>query len=812
MSGGRLGGIVEDLESIAQTPRRWPTVARRLRAAIRSVARKGEPDELNAVVGVLERAAGRFGVAAARVYGGASGTDPHLVTAADEHLRRSALALTLCAQAAAASRDRELHDTAVVAPQEHAAGLIGAAGASIWSEWLTGPLGAPAVSNTLIVASCHPVKSLAGRMTVWRIDPPELVMHPALALRPLGAKLVASIQAAWNVAVRRYGTAGPGAVWDLEFEDADGFQGDGDSLGLAAAVAMCATMEGLRCDGDVLVTGALCQSCSGRGGDCCPPGGVALKEVGGLQEKAAEARSALGARRLVTPGYSDAAEPVIVGGLRASYCESLDAAVDELSGIRRDLRDFFGVVRAAPDESPAPFLGGRRLSDVFIWQDLLLEESQAEDGQADDLEPPAAAGGISNANRDVGESRSVEPKAPRRRSWQEVEARLIAQGAARTLVIQGAAGSGKSSHMAMLAARIATRAEADLQEAPHVDEVEFVVPVSLESLTRGDPILPLQTESLLAGLVSGDDPLLGLRRRLVHHLVGRGATARAAAYLAARVHEHRCWLLLDALDQSDIGQLDRLLSAHGPDDGSPLACRIVVTSRPGTRIPTALSAAPRARLADLTAGQVQRYVRRRFHEKDRQEHVMAMLEAPAVADLCRNPFLLTLTSWVADGDELPGDVTRNVLLEWVLRKLLGWDSSTSSEDADRADAWLRTLPRIVFELLRPDPTRQSVHRQALAEAIAANGRYPRAQARLPSRARRIDEADALVSELVRRGVLVDDEPTDEGRRMLRWPHRLFAEFLAAEGMAQMLCGENAPSSRDEGGPGDAFAAARAARR
>ncbi len=793
MTGGRPESLDEKLERIARhTPTQWPTVAQSLEAELRSVAREGAADDLDAVVGVLERAEGLFQVAASRVYAGASDAEPRHVAAADEHLRRSALALTLCAQAAAAARDGDPRASAASAPLERAAGLIGATGAATWMEWLTGRTEAPGVRNTLIVASCHPLRGLAGHMTTRRIDSPGLVMHPALALRPLGAELVASVHAAWAVAARRYGRVGPGVVWNLDFQDADGYRGDGVSLGLAAAVAMCATLEGLRCDGDVLVTGALCRACAGTGGDCCPPGGVRLDEVGGLQEKADAANRTLDARRLVTPGYRDAAEPAIVGGLHASYPGSLEAAVDELTGIRRDLRGFFGVVRAAPDESPSPFLGGRRLSDVFIWQDLLLEELEPEDGQVDEQEPPVGTAGIANANRDVDEGRSVEPTAPRRRPWEEVEARLIARGGARMIVIQGAAGAGKSSHMAMLAARIATRAEAGLQEAPRVDEVELVVPVTLESLTRGDPSLPSQTESLLAGLVSGDDPLLGLRRRLVHHLVGRGATARAAAYLAARVHEHRCWLLLDALDQSDIGRLDRLLSAHGPANGSPLACRIVVTSRPGTPIPPALATATRARLADLSPGQVECYVRQRFTGEDRRERVLAMLDAPAVADLCRNPFLLTLTSWVADGDGLPGDVTRNVLLERVLRKLLGWDPRTSSEDADRADAWLRTLPRIVFAMLRPDPSRQSVHCQSLAEAIAASGRYPRAQTQLAHRARRIDEAEALVTELVRRGVLIDDEPALDGRRMLRWPHRLFAEFLAAEGMAQIICGENAP--------------------
>jgi hypothetical protein len=790
-----LSDGIARLRTMRAASRVWPNVRRDLDAGLREVAqgRRGV-DLLDELVGLLERADGVFEAAALGMYPPGEEEFREMTVAVAEATRRCALALTFCAGAAAAARDHDPHEERVVEPLRRAAALIGAIGADVWTAWLAGSPRAPSTSNALIVASCNPVGGIAGRMTVQRIEEPELVMHPTLALRPLGAQLMASVRAAWAGTLARHGALGHGVVWNLEFDDARGFQGDGDSLGLAAAIAFDTTVQGLRCDADVLVAGALCPSCQGLHHECCGPD-LALAEVGGLTDKVDAAKAlATPARRIVTPGYGTAGDPPVINGLPVAYSATLAEAIDELSGLRRDLGELHVTIRGAPDRSPAPYLGERRLSEVFIWQDLLFDEPDDDAGQAQGGEAPPDAGRISEANREAGEGPPVAPEGPRRRTWREVEARLLAAGADQMLLLQGAAGSGKSSHLAMVAAAIAERADRGLQDATTPDEVPLVVPVALEQLTRIAPTLRPETEALLdAQVLLKDDRLFEFRRRLVHQLEGRGATARAATYLAARVHEERCWLVLDALDQADLEQLDRLLPAADADAADRLRCRVIVSSRPGGPIPRAFAAAPRARIADLTDPQVEHYVRARFADENRRERVMAMLESPAVADLCRNPFLLTLTSWVADRDQLPGDVTRNILLEFVLLKLLAWDPRTSTEDADRADAWFRTLPRIAFALLRSDPTRQSVRRAALARAIEANGHYPAPQQPLPDRARRIDEAEDLVTELVRRGVLVDDEPDEENHTMLRWPHRLFAEFLAAEGMAQILCGENEPT-------------------
>jgi len=431
-----------------------------------------------------------------------------------------------------------------------------------------------------------------------------------------------------------------------------------------------------------------------------------------------------------------------------------------------------------------PYLGGRRLADVFLEPDVLRRDRvwpRAEEGrQAHATDPasprsrvpPREALDVGEAERSGDRDDDSEPVVERRVPWHIEQAGL---GAGRWAAILGAPGQGKSLLVEMAVRDLARRsADAITAQSQSIDEVPL-------------PIVTTAAELTARGVPPGESDEHALREAL------RIASARTCAdewmreELAACAPHARVTLFIDALDQigsAEWATLDRFLRVLA--DWKNWQTKVILTARPyGWRPLDRARPLTEYRLAPLTPIQVATFVDSWFGQRTPVTPVRDLLaRSPAVERLSTIPFLLTLICWIAEEDRIPDDVTRTEIYDRVVSRLLGTDPASGQYDERRATDWLAHLPKVALALFTESNGGRDQIRDACLVTLVARDREhrPPVPGGSPSLSAR-EKSRLLIEELSARRVLV---PTGAEHAVYEFPHRSIWEYLAGRALAERL--------------------------
>jgi hypothetical protein len=545
-----------------------------------------------------------------------------------------------------------------------------------------------------------------------------LVEHPAMALRPLGPTLLETMRAV-------AGALPAPVCWRLSTEDVRSAEMplDGDSLGGAAAVAFALLRTGGLADRDCVVVAKVA--------------GDRLDSVGHEKEKLWEA-ARRGLKRAVVA--EDAAlsqadlDDLKAAGLEVVMRGTVAEAVEVCSSLANGLRNYLRSLLDLPEREKPAFLGRRRLTDLYVWPDVLREES------ADEKQRRSSAAGTGEEEKVRRLSRDADYR--KCLSWQD-ELRGV-----RRAVILGLPGEGKTTLARMSVRHLAQQALADLGTG-RVSVSDVSVPICLR--------LAHVAEYGLEG--AARQALEGLHAEVVRHLI-------------AGLRGERSWLFLDAFDE--VPETARLRLALG--SLREARCRVVVTSRPSgyERAHLPFESLVEYELAALTPRQTRDFVRGWFPDcEERASATLSLVQGnPAMDDLASNGLLLTLTCFTAERHALDPEDTRRVdVYRLVARDVVrgAWRDDAIPENHPRVTSLLRLCRRLAWKLFKSAPERSVFADDEVCDAIER-----------VSGSRSIDWVEEVISQLRTVGLLVSP-----GVNQVMFLHRTFLEYFAAERVATL---------------------------
>jgi antitoxin component of RelBE/YafQ-DinJ toxin-antitoxin module len=486
---------------------------------------------------------------------------------------------------------------------------------------------------------------------------------------------------------------------------------------------------------------------------------------------------------------------------------TLQQLVQVRSQLAESLMEYFRQVMEAPDlpETIPPYLGERTPTALYIAPDVLKWERKPEPtttrpdadgrgrGAKDRDEQPKTQ--FAAEARDIGEETIYgehERETERRVAWAN-ERRQMGLKQNRCAVVLAPPGQGKSLLTQMTASELAKESYIVLDEQREdVQSVSLPVVVTLQSL------IITQQKLAAKGKIMGKTPDEAWRLTLTTVLIEMGYPKLAVEYLVSHVHQQRCWLFLDALDEAgDDEVLGNLFKAL-----KDWQCCVLITSRPyGYRMKLPFDLVTEYRLAPLTTAQARQFIDKWFAGNDRQAMMNHLLSrSPSVQQVSQNPFLLTLLCWVAERHELSEDIARTQIYDRVTRDLLGLPlDGTGDVDDQRAIEWLPLMREIAFTYFRETAGRHPVSTERLLRVMENSNKRP-----LPLRSDgvRLDpektanlnpgqQAVLLLDELRKKRLLI---PLTSTRSVYVAPHRSFIEYFAACMLADEVVSNDAGKS------------------
>jgi hypothetical protein len=287
--------------------------------------------------------------------------------------------------------------------------------------------------------------------------------------------------------------------------------------------------------------------------------GSTLHAVGGTVAKFHAAWTSAGIDRVVTatdvvPGsgstdYVSGGRPMLV-----VPCADVKAAYDEATGLASGLRRYLTHVRDLVNENLPPYLGTRRLSDLYMEPEVLSNQvrPEREPDSAQARPSPPVKMGVDTEEQELLEHYRDRSQ-HRREAWQRVWPKLACKRA----VLVGYPGEGKTVLALMTVRALAERGLNELAEGK-LGAAHVTLPIFVRLGTLGN-------HGTLAAAVLEGLAKLNLPARLLDHL-------------AASLQGEHCWLVLDGLDEvAEAGreavraELERLAGGRAA---------VVVTSRP----------------------------------------------------------------------------------------------------------------------------------------------------------------------------------------------------------------------------------------
>jgi NACHT domain len=206
-------------------------------------------------------------------------------------------------------------------------------------------------------------------------------------------------------------------------------------------------------------------------------------------------------------------------------CDTLARALDEATGLGSGLRLYLEMVQGLVNEHPAPYLGKRQLSDLYIEPDVLRNDTRS-DREADPGKGELAGRVEMGAGTEEQELRQHyrHRTQPARTAWRREWPRLRRKRA----VLVGYPGEGKTVLARMTARALAEQGLVELAGG-EVSTATVTLPVYL-------PLATLAEHGRLEDAVRATLAARNLPTRLVDHL-------------CAGLLQERCWLILDGLDE-----------------------------------------------------------------------------------------------------------------------------------------------------------------------------------------------------------------------------------------------------------------------
>ena len=416
---------------------------------------------------------------------------------------------------------------------------------------------------------------------------------------------------------------------------------------------------------------------------------------------------------------------------------NLEQLVKVRSQRARALRGYLESLVRLPDQEAPPFLGERRVTDLYVPPDVA--KRKPDDKQGGPPSPDDEQWG-SFARGDDDDDRIP---------W-ETERTKIHRG-----VILGSPGEGKTLLAQMTVRAIAMEALDDLtSQRKRLDDICIPVCVRLADVAeKGSP--EAAAESAIRALLkvewpqAEDAPQI---ERVVQHVLGALFT-------------ERCWLFLDALDE--VPEPGRLRTALAPLRNA--RCRVVVTSRPYgyERASLPFDEATEYVLASFTEEQRDTFVGRWFGSNRTGARQMGNLlrDNPAFSDLASNALFLTLACSAAERHHLSSDTRRAELYARIVRDMVRnvWHPEFVPDDSPRVSLTVWMLRHVAWLLFRDHPARRLIPDADLIAAVIKAERTLMTGWGI---------GDLLVK-LGRTGLLVAPAT---GQRMFL--HRSFHEFLA----------------------------------
>jgi len=608
----------------------------------------------------------------------------------------------------------------------------------------------------------------------------ELVEDPEIALRPLGNELLRTLEEQRERRTRKsVSWALTGTLPDEPLE--------GSSLGAAAAVGFALLDSGEPCAGGTLLLARV------RDDD-------GLERVGDEKAKIDAAILSrtqppirrVGVAKNTALSSSDIAH-LSSPGVSLELLADVSSAVAFASG-RRALERYLEKVAQAVEENPEVYLGGRSPATLYVEPDVLKRVRTLPPPHQRDpahQQEPEHRPSLPSEALDIGEEalwgerpQETEERVP----WgQELD--RIGEGQARVAVLTGPPGSGKTLLARITACALAQQAQEDLSGplTKRADEVTLPVYVRLQALA-GKHAPPGKTP---------DESLRGALRSVLRESGHTDEDEFALDYLAVHMHERRVWLFLDGLDEAD--QTDTLRSYFHVLNG--WQCRVVIASRPHAYAAWASTLQSRDiaqyRLAPFTAQQATKFIDNWTGARASQIRDLFQ-RSHSVRQVSQSPLLLTLLCWVGEHNTLPPEVTRTELYDLVVRDLLGLRRGGGAPDLGRADALLPLMSEIALAWFQENKARYPITRRRLTDWIVGF-RNIRPLPVSPDSGRLLSDlgdgerAECLLDELLSKRVLC---PVDRNNSAFAFPHRSFAEYLAACALADRLKTEDSSRGND----------------
>lgn len=397
------------------------------------------------------------------------------------------------------------------------------------------------------------------------------------------------------------------------------------------------------------------------------------------------------------------------------------------------------IMGLANRDAPS-FLGGRDPTQLYVMPEVLRAGAHGGSRFSPDDQRPGQFD-----DREDGEDERVRIRWDR--EWPHI----------RRAAVIGVPGEGKTLLTQMTARGIAHQSLRDLHDR-RVALDELIVPVWV-------PLASVAENGLVRAVKSGIRQLVKNRphdRELI------------AAHVLSKLVTPRCWLFLDAMDETP--HPGRLRAALEPIASAE--CRIIVTSRPYGYEPRLL---PFGIGATYEMSPLRPQERRQFigawfaNDEERRRRTIELAQSsPQFNDLTRNGLILSLTCAVSERHHLdPAAMRRVNLYDLIIRDMLRgvWKGGRLlAEDNPHVALMFSLLSSFAWALFYNKPQRRIIPDETLV--LALSRRLLRHSSGM--------SVERLLSWWQKVGLLVWAAP---GKRLFL--HRSFHEYLAARHVARL---------------------------
>ncbi len=615
-------------------------------------------------------------------------------------------------------------------------------------------------SRTLWALATRPGSSPEGfavKITVDLVDEGSGAFYadPShLAFATLGKSFQRALSDAWQYARTSVSLpAGSDVRWRMKGPSLSTL--DGNSIGGAMAVILQALLEDRPVDDRCAVAAAVT-----RNGN--------LSRVGEIKAKVRAAEQA-GLRLVIVhpDNLNEATSNVAESFLQVRGAFTVAGALPVAAGLIQELIEYYERLIESLDRTPWYRRGELiRVSQVAIPVRVLKEDTRPPrppiPGQEDDdkrSRDPARAlidPEIAHLYEEpMGLTRREE--LPWVRELPKIE---------RAIVI-GSPGGGKSFLTETTAIKLAEDALTQLQQHLPLDSVPLPVYLELSDLAKED--LPPDLADALITLIN--------QRYTISEWLN--------VWVRERLTTRHCWLILDALDQVDAQDRDRLRDRLKAIETRGWPCRIILTCRTANydRALVPWRTLTEYELVPFRPREIRQLIGRWFWEGDSRGQTLrdTLDRSFSLSHACRNPLILTLTCLAHEEGEVTVGTRRTDLYARVLRGLAqgAWKQNPLPRNDHSIDdllCRLESVGRSLFEL-RP-ASNQFTYDEVMKAIAIVLGIGPLAAA-----------VTELRDKLCDRGILVSGGLGRDGKCQFSFLHRSFLEYLTACSLAQQGNGE-----------------------